>query len=125
MKKGGGGLNIDTFIKRKKKKLLDRILHSPLESGNAIGKFWLHKLDFKYNEHVCVCRCSNVSTLKLNNIPKFYRNLIHSWSKFNNNLLQSRTIDEILEHRLFCNSNITLKTNQFASHPFLKAILEQ
>ena len=56
---------------------------------------------------------------------KFYRNLIHSWSKFNNNLQQSRTLDEILQQRLFSNSNITFKTNQFASHPFLKAILEQ
>jgi len=71
-----------------------------------------------------VCRCSNISTLKLNNIPKYYRNLIHSWSKFNNNLLQSRTIDEILEG-YSVTQILRLKTNQFASHPFLKAILEQ
>jgi hypothetical protein len=68
-----------------------------------------------------VCRCSNVSTLKLNNIPKLYRNLILSWSKFNNNLLQSRTIDEILEERLFCNSNITFRNKPICFASFLKS----
>ena len=118
---GIGMLNIDTLITSKQIKLLYRILHSPLESWNAIGNFWLHKLDFKYNEQFTVCRCSNVSTLKLNNIPKFYRNLIHSWSKFNNNLLQSRTIDELLERRLFCNSNITSKNKSICFASFLKS----
>ena len=68
-----------------------------------------------------MCRCSNVSTLKLNNIPKLYRNLILSWSKFNNNLLQSRTIDEILEERLFCNSNITFRNKPICFASFLKS----
>ena len=93
--------------------LLYPILHSPLESWNAIGKFWLHKLDFKCNEKFIVCRCSNVSTLKLNNIL--------SWSIFNNNLLQSRTIDEILEQRLSCNSNITFKNKPICFASFLKS----
>jgi hypothetical protein len=44
-----GMLNIDTFITSKQIKLLYRILHSPLEGWNAIGKIWLHKLDFKFN----------------------------------------------------------------------------
>ena len=43
-------LNIDTFITSKQIKLLYRILHSTLASWNAIGKFWLHKLDIKFNE---------------------------------------------------------------------------
>jgi hypothetical protein len=68
-----------------------------------------------------VCRCSNVSTLKLNNIPKFYRNLLHSWSKFSNNLQHSRTIDEILEQRLFCNSNITLQNKPICFASFVKS----
>ena len=118
---GMGMLNIDTFTTSKHIKLLYRILHSPLESWNAIGNFWLHKLDFKCNEKLFVCRCSNVSILKLNNIPKFYRNLIHSCSEFNNNLLQSRTIDEILEQKLFCNSNITFKSKPILLASFLKS----
>ena len=114
-------LNIDTFTTSKHIKLLYRILHSPLESWNGISNLWLHKLDFKCNEKLFVCRCSNVSILKLNNIPKFYRNLIHSCSEFNNNLLQSRTIDEILEERLFCNSNITFKSKPILLASFLKS----
>lgn len=68
-----------------------------------------------------MCRCSNVSTLKLNNIPIFYRNLIHSWSKFNNNLQQSSTIDEILEQRLFSNSNITFQNKPICFASFVKS----
>ena len=114
-------LNIDRFIASKQIKLLYRILHSPVKSYNAICKFWLHKLDLKNNDKFVVGRCSNVSTLKLNNIPNFYRNLIHSSSKINNNLLQSRTIDEILEQRLFCNSNITFKNKPICFASFLKS----
>ena len=51
-------------------------------------------------------------------MPTFYINLIHSWSKFNN-LQQSRTIDEILEQKLFCNSNITFKNKPICFVSFL------
>ena len=108
-----GMLNIDRFIASKQIKLLYRILHSPVESCNAICKFWLHKF--------VVGRCSDVSTLKLNNILIFYRNLIHSSSKFSNNLLQSSTIDEILEQRLLCSSNITFKNKPICFASFLKS----
>jgi hypothetical protein len=44
---GMGMINIHEFIDSKRIKLLYRILHEPLESWNAIGKYWLRKLDIK------------------------------------------------------------------------------
>ena len=63
-----GMINIHEFIDNKRIKLLYRILHEPLESWNAIGKYWLRKLDIKFNDKYCVCKtkCANVSTLNLN-----------------------------------------------------------
>jgi hypothetical protein len=40
---GMGMINIQEFIDSKRIKLLYRILHEPLESWNAIGKYWLRK----------------------------------------------------------------------------------
>jgi hypothetical protein len=47
--------------------------------------------------------------------------VIKSWSKFNNNLQQSRTIDRILEQRLFCNSNITFQNKPICFASFVKS----
>jgi hypothetical protein len=65
---GMGMINIQEFIDSKRIKLQYRILHEPLESWNAIGKYWLRKLDIKFNEKYFVCKCSNVSTLNLNSL---------------------------------------------------------
>jgi hypothetical protein len=46
--------------------------------------------------------------------------IVQSWSKFNNNLQQSRTIDEILEQMLFCNSNITFQNKPICFASFVK-----
>jgi hypothetical protein len=45
------------------------------EIKNAIGKYWLRKLDIKFNEKYFVCKCSNVSTLNLNMLPFFLQNM--------------------------------------------------
>ena len=70
-----GMINIQEFIDSKRIKLLCRIVHEPLESWNAIGKYWLRKLDIKFNEQYCVCKCSNVSTLNLNILPFILQNM--------------------------------------------------
>ena len=45
MENGGMGMiSIQEVIDSKRIKLLYRILHEPLESWNAIGKYWLRKL---------------------------------------------------------------------------------
>ena len=68
-------INIQEFINGRRIKLLYRILHEPLESWNAIGQYWLRKLDIKISEKYFVCKCSNVSTLNVNILPKFLQNM--------------------------------------------------
>jgi hypothetical protein len=73
--RGMGMIKIQEFIDSKRIKLLYWILHEPLESWNAIGKHWLRKLNVKFNEKYVVCKCSNVSTLNVNILPKFLQNM--------------------------------------------------
>ena len=74
VEKGGMGMiNFDSFLESKHIKLLYRIINEPIQSWNAIGKFWLRKLDRKYNEQFFICKCSNVSNFNLNFLPVFYR----------------------------------------------------
>ena len=104
-KEGTGIINIQKFIDSKRIKLLYRILHEPLASWNAIGKYWLRKLDIRFNEKYFVCKCSNVSTLNLNILPIFYKICIQSWSKLQKLIqLCNNDIDSILKTRIFCNS---------------------
>ena len=45
-------INIQEFIDSKRIKLIYRSVHVPLESWNAIGKYWLRKLDIKFYEKI-------------------------------------------------------------------------
>ena len=83
---GMGMINIQEFIDSKRIKLLYRILHEPLESWNAIGKYWLRKLDIKFNEKYFVCKCSNVSTLNLNMLPIFFTKYVSNHGQNYRNL---------------------------------------
>ena len=83
---GMGMINIQEFIDSKRIELLYRILHEPLESWNAIGKYWLRKLDIKFNEKYCVCKCSNVSTLNLNILPFFFTKYVSNHGQNYRNL---------------------------------------
>ena len=121
---GMGMINIQEFIDSKRIKLLYRILHEPLESWNAIGKYWLRKLDIKFNEKYFVCKCSNVSTLNLNMLPIFYKICIQSWSKLQELIqLCNNDIDSILKTRIFCNSSITFKNKPLVFTSFLQSNL--
>jgi hypothetical protein len=71
-------------------KVILQIINEPIENWNAIGKYWLSRLDFKFNETFFICKCSNVSSLNLNRYPLFYQKSIQAWTKF----LQI-TIDEL------------------------------
>ena len=117
-------INIQEFIDSKRIKLLYRILHEPLESWNAIGKYWLRKLDIKFNEKYFVCKCSNVSTLNLNMLPIFYKICIQSWSKLQELIqLCNNDIYSILKTRIFCNSSITFKNKPLVFTSFLQSNL--
>ena len=117
-------INIQEFIDSKIINLPYRILHELLKSWNAIGKYWLRKLDIKLNEKYCVCKCSNVSTLNLNILPIFYKICIQSWSKLQELIpLCNNEIYSILKTRIFCNSSITFKNKPLVFTSFLQSNL--
>ena len=60
IEKGGMSMiNIDSYIDSRRIKSIYRIINEPIESWNAIGKYWLSRLDLKFNETFFVCKCSN------------------------------------------------------------------
>ena len=66
VKKGGMGMvNLDSWIESKYIKSLYSILHKPLSSWNAIGKFWLKKCDKKFEDELFLCKCSDLSGLEI------------------------------------------------------------
>ena len=87
-------------------------------------KYWLRKLDIKFNEKYFVCKCSNVSTLNLNILPIFYKTCIRSWSKIQEFIqLCNNDIDSILKTSIFCNSSITFKNKPLVFTSFLQSNL--
>ena len=67
-------VNLDSYINSRRIKSIYRIINEPIENWNAIGKYWLSRLDFKFNETFFIFKCSNVSSLNLNRYPLFYQN---------------------------------------------------
>jgi hypothetical protein len=43
-------VNIDSYIVSRRIKFLYQIINETFESWNAIGKYWLSRLDLKFNE---------------------------------------------------------------------------
>ena len=60
-----GMVNLDSWIESKYIKSIYSILHKPLSSWNAIGKFWLKKYDKKFADKLFLCRCSDLSGLEI------------------------------------------------------------
>ena len=50
-------VNIDSYIDSRRIKFLYHIINEPIESWNAIEKYWLSRLDLKFNETFFVCKC--------------------------------------------------------------------
>ena len=119
-------INIENFSQSKQIKLLYRIIHEPISSWNAIGKYWLRKLDTKFNENFFLCKCSSVLSLNLENLPNFYRKSILAWAKFREKLEMINSEDNILKQRLFGNFHITFQNKPLFfpsfSHSNLKTI---
>lgn len=103
---GMGMVDFSSFVETRRIKSIYRILHSPLESWNALGKYWLQKLDKKFDEKYFLCNCSNLSGLNLNNMPSFYRDAVHTWTFLSNKLQLPITKEDILDLKLFGNANI-------------------
>jgi hypothetical protein len=101
-----GGMSIDSYIDSRRIQFIYCIINEPIESWNAIGKYWLSRLDLKFNETFFVCKCSNISSLNLNNYPLLYQKSIQAWTNFLQCVQKVETRTDILHVRLFGNCNI-------------------
>jgi hypothetical protein len=52
--------SLDIKFKKGSLNLISSLLNEPIENWNAIGKYWLSRLDIKFNETFFICKCSNV-----------------------------------------------------------------
>ena len=43
-------VNLDSYIDSRRIKFIYRIINEPIENWNAIGNYWLSRLDLKFNE---------------------------------------------------------------------------
>ncbi len=103
-----GGLNmidIEAEIKTKQIKWMNKIAHEDLEEWNALGKFWLKHLDEKYNENNFILKCSDIQTIRLENIPKYYIKGITTWAHMLTNR-NTITKEQILNENLFGNDKL-------------------
>ena len=78
------GMSIDSYIDNRRIQFIYRIINEPIESWNAIGNYWLSRLDLKFIEALFVCKYSNISPLILNKYPLFYQKAIQAWTTFYN-----------------------------------------
>jgi hypothetical protein len=108
-------VSLDSYIDSRRLKFIYRIINEPIENWNAIGKYWLSRLDFKFNETFFICKCSNVSSLNLNRYPLFYQKSIQAWTKCVQCVQKVETKTDILHVRLFWNCNINNAINKFYS----------
>ena len=112
-----GGLemiNLFSFVKSKQIKVLYKIMHS---GNETLGNCWLNKFDEDNGEDFFLCKCSNIEGLKLNRIPKFYLNALHSFSEFRTKFTPN-SLQDILDTPLFCNENINFVVNLYSSNRF-------
>ena len=114
-------VNLDSYIDSRRIKFIYRIINEPIENWNAIGKYWLSRFDFKFNETFFICKCSNVSSLNLNRYPLFYQKSIQAWTKFLQCVQKLETKTDILHVRLFGNCNITFQNKPLIFSSFLRS----
>ena len=114
-------VNLDSYIDSRRIKFIYRIINEPIENWNAIGKYWLSRLDIKFNETFFICKCSNVSSLNLNRYPLFYQKSIQAWTKFLQCAQKVETKTDILHVRLFGNCNITFQNKPLIFSSFLRS----
>ena len=114
-------VNFESFIESKYIKLLGRIINEPLQSWNAVGKYWLRKLDIRYNESYFLCKCSNLSNFNLNFLPIFYRKAIVAWSKMMRISRPIQTRDDVLKQCLIGNSHLVFQNKSLIFSSFAKS----
>ena len=121
---GIGMINIDSFINAKHIKSMHKILNSEVDNWNTIGKWWLQKLDHKFDIPYFISTCSDLNGQKIDNMPIFYQNIIKSWSKFISKQCP-RTDTDVYEQFLFGNSQIRDRGKPLLFPSFAKSGLTQ
>jgi hypothetical protein len=60
-------VNLDSYIDSRRIKFIYRITNEPIENWNAIGKYWLSRLDLKFNETLFLqmLKCFNLKFKQL------------------------------------------------------------
>jgi hypothetical protein len=116
--------NLDSYIDSRRIKFICRIINKPIENWNAIGKYWLSRLDFRFNETFFICKCSNVSSLNLNRYPLFYQKSIPPVS-LEYNKSQSINCFEFSSHMSWIVFILLLKNEENIKGLFWKVIIIQ
>ena len=89
-------VNLDSNIDSRSIKFIYRIINEPIESWNAIGKYWLRRLDLKFTETFFIYKCSNAPSFNLNRYPLFYQKSIQAWTTFLQYVQKVETKTDIL-----------------------------
>jgi hypothetical protein len=118
---GMGMVNLDSYIDSRRIKFIYRIINEPIENWNAIGKYWLSRLDLKFNETFFICKCSNVSSFNLDRYTLFYQKSIQAWTTFLQCVQKVETGTDNLHVILFGNCNITFQNKPLIFSSFLKS----
>ena len=73
--------NLDSYIDSRRIQFIYRIINEPIENWNAIGKYWLSRLDLKFNEtfFLQMLKCFNLKFKQLSLV------FIKNQSKHGNN----------------------------------------
>ena len=108
-------INISEFITCKRIKFAYKLIHSSEENWNITGKYWFKKLDDKYGTDYFLCQCSCLKHLHLEIIPKFYCDVITTYSY----------IDTILDENICGNINIRYRHTPLWFESFSKSDLKK
>ena len=103
-------LNLREYIESKQINFMYKLIQSKYEHWNIIGKSWLKHFDAEFNIDYFLCKCTNITGLCLQGIPKYYQDCISAWTKFNGTL-QQKTKESILKSCLFGNKYIKFRSS--------------
>ena len=108
LKKEHGGLEIPNFeiiAKTKQIMWVLKLVNKPLDKWNSMGRFYLTLLDQEFQTDHYVTQCSDINSLNIKNLPKFYQTCLKSWSDIvaKNKV---KTKEDILAQPLFNNKHI-------------------
>ena len=77
-------VGVNHLVQTIEKKTIYRIIHSGNKLWNVIGKFFLSNYDTKFGDDSFLCKCFDIRTLNLGQIPLFYKKILATWVKFQN-----------------------------------------